>query len=232
MTSDQLLTELNLRIDHAALQPQTSEAAIRQACGEAVEHRFHGVAINPVWVDTAAGQLAGTGIKVVAVAGFPLGANRTDIKVAEAVASVNDGALEIDMVANIGWLCSGRFLDAETEIRQVRRNLPPEVVLKVIIEANTLTPDQQVAATKAVINAGAQYVKTGTGFFGPATIEQVSVLFQTSSGLIAVKASGGIRTLGDCRKMLAAGATRLGTSHSVAILREVGLAHGENLSKL
>lgn len=228
MDANPLLKELHLHIDHAALQPETDEAAIRKLCDEALQFRFHAVAVNPVWVSIARDHLAGSGVKVVSVAGFPLGANRTDIKVAEAIECVNDGAYEIDMVANIGWLCSERFSDVEGEIRKVRRNLPPEVILKVIVEANKLSPDQQIAATKAVLDAGAQYIKTGTGFFGAAAVDQVERMHQASAGFIAVKASGGIRTIEDCRAMLAAGATRLGSSSSVAIMRQLEQANKDS----
>ncbi|MFQ6008670.1 MAG: deoxyribose-phosphate aldolase, partial [Candidatus Zixiibacteriota bacterium] len=164
--------------------------------------------------------LQGSSIKILSVAGFPLGASRTDIKVMEAVKGIRDGAHEIDMVANIGWLVSDRFSQAEKEIAEVRKALPYNVILKVIIEASFLSEEQQVAATKSVINGGAQFVKTCTGFFGGATVEQVRTLYHAASGQIEVKASGGIRTLKQCWQLLEAGATRLGSSASVAIMKE------------
>jgi deoxyribose-phosphate aldolase len=215
------LENLRRRFDHAALQPEMDERTIVRSCHEAVEHRFHAVAVNPVWVTVARRELQGSPVKILSVAGFPLGANRTDIKIVEAIKGVLDGAHEIDMVANIGWLASDCFLKAEQEISEVRKNLSDEVILKVIIEAGKLTPDRQVEATKAVINAGAQFVKTSTGFFGGATVDQVRSLHRAAEGRIGVKAAGGIRTLGQCRELIEAGATRLGSSASVRIIQEL-----------
>ena len=219
-----LFHQLNRRIDHAALHSEVTERSILELCREAIHHDFYSVAVNPVWVETAVSALHGTRVKVLTVTGFPLGASRTDIKVAEAIEGVEDGAVEIDMVANIGYLASDRFSDVETEIVKIRRNLPREVLLKVIIEAGKLTRDQQIQATKAVINGGAQFVKTCTGFFGGATVEQVRMLVEAANDRIEVKASGGIRTLHDCRSLLEAGATRLGSSASVQIMKELHTA--------
>jgi deoxyribose-phosphate aldolase len=157
----------------------------------------------------------------VSTVGFPLGANRTDIKVAEASKAVTDGAMEIDMVANIGWIKSNRLAEVESEILEVRKSIPFNVILKVIIEAPLLSVIQQEEAVKAVINGGAQFVKTGTGFSGDATIEQVENLFLAAGGKIEVKASGGIRTLEQCRKLLESGASRLGSSSCVQIMNEL-----------
>ncbi len=218
---DPLLIDLHRKIEQAALHSEVYEQAIRQLCADAVTFDLHAVVINPVWVKLAASMLTGERPRVVSVAGFPLGANRTDIKVAEAVEAVEDGAHEVDMVANIGWIVSGKLNDVETEIRRVRRQLPDDMVLKVIIEANKLTDLLQFEATKAVINAGAQFVKTGTGFFGGATVEQVKRLVEAAKGQIQVKASGGIKSVEDCQTMLAAGANRIGTSSGPAILRQL-----------
>ncbi|MEW5994325.1 MAG: deoxyribose-phosphate aldolase [Candidatus Zixiibacteriota bacterium] len=216
-----ILENLQRRFDHAALKPETDEAAVRRLCAEARQFHFFSVAVNPVWVRTARDELRGTDVKVLSVAGFPLGANRTDVKIMEAVKGVSDGAQEIDMAANIGWLVSDRFSDAEREIAEVRKALPHNVLLKVIIEAGSLTESQQAAATRAVVNGGAQFVKTCTGFFGGATVEQVRTLYAAAEGRIEVKAAGGIRTLEQCCRMLEAGATRLGSSVSVDIMREL-----------
>ena len=166
--------------------------------------------------------LKGTDIKVVSVAGFPLGGSRTDIKVAEACAAVEDGANEIDMVGSIGLLRDDRFAEVTADIRKVRRNLPDSVTLKVILEVSLLTPGQVRNGVEAVINGGAQFVKTGTGFFGPCTTEQVAQLVGFASGRIQVKAAGGIKTLKECRALLEAGASRIGSSASVAIMQELG----------
>ena len=196
------------------------ETAIRKLCAEAREYEFYSVAVNPVWVKAARDALRETGVKILSVSGFPLGASRTDVKVIEAAKGVSDGAHEIDMVANIGWLAANRFYQAEKEITEVRKALPHNVILKVIIEAGCLNKAQQIEAIKVVINGGAQFVKTCTGFFGGATVEQVRTLHDAAGGQIEVKASGGIRSLEQCRQLLEAGATRLGSSASVAIMQE------------
>jgi len=196
------------------------ETAIRKLCAEAREYEFYSVAVNPVWVKAARDALRETGVKILSVSGFPLGASRTDVKVIEAAKGVSDGAHEIDMVANIGWLAANRFYQAEKEITEVRKALPHNVILKVIIEAGCLSKAQQIEAIKVVINGGAQFVKTCTGFFGGATVEQVRTLHDAAGGQIEVKASGGIRSLEQCRQLLEAGATRLGSSASVAIMQE------------
>jgi deoxyribose-phosphate aldolase len=213
-------------IDHTMLRVNATEQDVRAVCSQAREHRFLGVVVNPVWVRLAAELMSESPVKVISVAGFPLGSNRSDLKVAEAAEAVEDGALEIDMVANIGWLCSGRFLDAEAEIRKVHRNLPDNVVLKVIIEAGQLSHTQQQDAVTAAINAGAQYVKTGTGFFGAVTVEQVRTLIEIARGQIEIKASGGIRQISECLALLDAGATRLGTSASVEIMVQLKATAG------
>ena len=218
---EEIFTDLNRRFDHAALNPEVDETAILRLCREAAHYNFYSVAVNPVWVPTAAAELHGTEVKVLSVTGFPLSANRTDVKLLEALKAIEDGAREIDMVANIGWLVSGRFSDVEKEIKELRDNLPYNVILKVIIEAGKLTREQRIEATKAVIAGGAQFVKTCTGFFGGATVEQVATLHEAASGKIEVKASGGIRTLADCRQLLEAGASRLGSSASVSIMKEL-----------
>ena len=219
-----VLSNLNRCFDHAALKPEVDEQTVRTLCREAIEHDFYSVAINPVWVRTAADELKGSAVKILSVAGFPLSASRTDVKLFEALRGVDDGAHEIDMVANVGWMVSGRFKEVEQEIAEIRKKLPFNIVLKVIIEAGKLTSEQQIETTKCVINAGAQFVKTCTGFFGGATVEQVKTLYEAAAGQIEVKASGGIRTLGQCREFLTAGATRLGSSSSVAIMKELEAA--------
>jgi deoxyribose-phosphate aldolase len=221
-----ILNELHRRFDHAALQAEVNEDVVRALCAEAIEFDLFAVVINPIWVALAADILKGHRSKVVSVAGFPLGANRPDIKVAESVEAVEDGAEEIDLVANIGWLVSGQFVDVETEIRKVRRQLPSGILLKVIIESGKLTEQQQIDATSAVISGGAQFVKTSTGFFGGATVEQVRTLHLAARSLVEVKASGGIKSVADCQSLLEAGASRLGASSSAAILRQFKQLYG------
>ncbi len=206
--------------DHAQLHSEADERAILKCCREAMEFNFYGIAINPYWVPLAKKELTGTDVKIIGVAGFPLSAGTTKIKVAEAVQGVEDGADEIDMVANVGLLVSGEFGKAESEISDVKKNLPDNTILKVIIETPKLTPEQQIEATKVVIDGGAQFVKTATGFFGGATVEVVERLKKTAGNKIKVKASGGIKSLADAEAMIAAGADRLGSSSSAVIMRE------------
>ncbi|HUV30334.1 MAG TPA: deoxyribose-phosphate aldolase [Acidobacteriota bacterium] len=217
---DLLPRDFNCRFDHAALKSSLDQSDIVTACWEAGECNLYAVAVNPTWVAFATRFLQKSQVKVCSVVGFPLGASRTDVKLMEAAKAAGDGAVEIDMVANIGWLASGEFSRAEAEIRKIRDGLPYNVLLKVIIEAPELTEKQQQDATRAVINSGAQFVKTGTGFYGPATVDQVRTLHQTADGRIQVKAAGGIKTLSQCRELLQAGADRLGSSSSVRIVEE------------
>lgn len=221
-----LLKDLNRRFDHAALKPEVTEVDIVRLCKEAREYELFAVCVNPVWVARCREELALSSVRIVSVAGFPLGANRTDVKVDEAVRAVADGAHEIDMVANIGSILDGRMTEVAREIRAVRDALAFNVVLKVIIEAGLLSRVQMEAATRAVIDGGAQFVKTSTGFFGGATVEQVRNLARAAEGKVAVKASGGIRTAADCLAMIEAGAERLGSSSSVAIMRGIRVDDG------
>jgi deoxyribose-phosphate aldolase len=221
------ITNLNRRIDHAALKPETTAKEIKRLCFEARQFGFYAVAVNPVWVPLAREELSNSGVKTVSVSGFPLGASRTDIKVTEAVRATSDGAHEIDMVANIGWLVEGEFTRVEDEISTVRKNLPYNVVLKVIIESGLLTLARQLGGVAAVVNGGAQFVKTSTGFFGGVTTQQVTTLARAARGQVEIKASGGIRTLDQCRQLLEAGASRLGSSASVEIMKDLRSRHRE-----
>jgi len=217
--------ELHRRFDYAALNADVDEKTIVKLCQEALKFDFFAVCVNPAWVQTAHRLIQGSNTRIVSTAGFPLGANRSDIKAAEAARAVKDGASEIDMVANIGWIKSGEFKKAENEIAEVRKSIPFNIILKVIIEASLLNTSQQIEATKAVIFGGAQFVKTGTGFSGDATIEQVTTLQSAAKGKVEVKASGGIRTLKQCREFLLAGASRLGSSSCVQIIEELKRAN-------
>ena len=214
------MENLNKYFDHSILTPETDHRAIEKICREAVKYDFFGIAINPCWVPLAKRELSGTDVKIISVSGFPLSANSTIIKVAEAIKGVEDGADEIDMVANVGLMVSGKFNEVEDEIFRVKKELPNHIILKVIIEAPKLTPAAQIEAVKAVINGGADFVKTATGFFGGATVEVVRRLKETANGQIKVKASGGIRTLADTTALINAGADRIGSSASVAIMEE------------
>ncbi len=217
-----ILHDLNRKFDHTLLRPDATTADINRLCDEARKYGFYSVCVNPIWVEFAAERLTASDTRIVTVAGFPLGASRTDVKIVEAVKGAIDGANEIDVVANIGWLVSGEYARAEQELAEVHRMLPEDTGLKVIIEASKLNEKQRVAATEVVVNAGAQFVKTGTGFFGGADIAQVQTLVKAALGQVEVKAAGGIKTLAQCRELLQAGATRLGCSSTVSIMNQVG----------
>ncbi len=219
--TNEVLNHLNRRLDHTLLRPDATADDINLLCEQAREYDFCSVIVNPCRVAIARDLLVGTETAVGTVCGFPLGANRTDIKVAEAIRAVSDGAREIDMVANIGYFVAGEFTRAETEIREVRQALPYNVVLKVIIEASLLSEENQRRAARSVALAGAQFVKTSTGFRGGATAEQVRALVEGGEGKIEVKAAGGIRTVRQCEELLRAGASRLGSSASVDIMEEL-----------
>ncbi len=218
---DEILKDLNCRFDHAALKPDVDEKGLIKLCDEARQYDLFAVCVNPVWVKTVRGLLLGSSIRIAATAGFPLGANRTDIKATEAAKAVQDGASEIDMVANIGRIKSGDFKAVEREITEVRKSIPFNVLLKVIIEAPLLTRLEQIEATKAVIAGGAQFVKTGTGFFGDATVEQIKTLYEEAQRKIEIKAAGGIKTVEQCLRFIETGATRLGSSSCVRIMQEL-----------
>jgi deoxyribose-phosphate aldolase len=191
---------------------------IVKLCGEAAEHRFAAVCVNPVYVDLAAHLLAGSGVKVATVVGFPLGATYTAVKVLETREAVLRKADEIDMVMNIAAAKAGQWEAITGEIRQVVAAAEGKPV-KVILETALLTDEEKRRACEAAVAAGAHYVKTSTGFGpGGATEEDVRLLRSTVGDRAGVKASGGIRTKQQAEKMLAAGATRLGTSAGSAIL--------------
>jgi deoxyribose-phosphate aldolase len=212
--------ELNAFIDHTLLRPEATVVNIERICREALSYRFYAVVVNPVFVPLVSGLLKGSGVKTCTVAGFPLGANRTDIKLAEAGRAVEDGADEIDIVANLGWLSSGSFAAVADELRVIRHALPHGAVLKVIIETPVIKSDLWPGAIAAAIDAGADFVKTATGFFGPTPVDHVARLADYAAGRIKVKAAGGIRTAEQAGAMIMAGACRIGSSSSVAIVTE------------
>jgi deoxyribose-phosphate aldolase len=207
-------------IDHTLLKPEATAANIRKLCSEARKYHFAAVCVNPYWVPIAADELGGSGVKVCTVAGFPLGANSSETKVAEAVTAIRAGAREIDMVLNIGELKSGNHEAVAADIRcVVLAAKGGSAIVKVILETALLTDDEKVAACLIAKGAGADFVKTSTGFGpGGATVHDVSLMRRTVGPDMGVKASGGIRTLEDLKKMVAAGANRIGASASVAIV--------------
>jgi deoxyribose-phosphate aldolase len=212
--------EVAALIDHTLLRPEATAAEIQKLCAEARQYEFASVCVNPYWVPLAARELAGSRVKVCTVVGFPLGANATCIKAAEAESAIREGALEVDMVLNVGELRASNDTavrhDIETVVAAAHQH---GAIVKVILETVLLDDAQKKAACAAAKAAGAEFVKTSTGFGGGgATTHDVALMRQTVGAQIGVKASGGIRSFSDLKNMLAAGATRIGTSSGVKIL--------------
>ena len=209
-------------IDHTLLKPEASEADIKKLCDEAAQFGFASVCVNPSWVKTAAEFLRGSSVPVCTVIGFPLGATLSDVKAYEARRAIFNGAREVDMVINIGALKSGDDCLVEDDIRAVAEAAHENGVLcKVIIETALLTDEEKVRASLAAKNAGADFVKTSTGFSkGGATVEDVALMRRTVGRVLGVKASGGVKGIDDARKMFEAGATRIGPSVGVKIAQE------------
>ena len=208
-------------IDHTVLKPEATRTQILKLCAEAAEYRFACAMVNPAWVATAHAALAGTSIPVGVVIGFPLGANLTTTKREEAEAMVKAGARELDMVLNIGLLKSGENALVEADIRgvvEIARDAG--AIVKVILETCLLSIEEKLLASEIACSAGTDFLKTSTGFSSSgATAGDVALLRGVAGSRCGVKASGGIRSLGDARSMLEAGASRIGASASVAILQ-------------
>jgi deoxyribose-phosphate aldolase len=210
-------------IDHTLLKPGSTEEQVRKLCAEALEYNFRSVCINPTWVSLAAGLLRGSEVLTCTVVGFPLGANESAIKAMEARRAIRNGAREIDMVINIGALKGG---DDDLVFRDIRAVVEDCVdgnaVCKVILETALLSDDEKRRASTLARRAGAHFVKTSTGFStGGATVSDVALMAEVVRGAgMEVKASGGIGSYSDARAMIEAGATRLGASASIGIVRE------------
>lgn len=209
-------------IDHTLLKPEAAESDIKKLCNEAIQFGFASVCVNPAWVKKAAEFLKGSNVPVCTVIGFPLGATLPDVKAYEARRAIFNGAREVDMVINIGALKSGDDCAVEDDIRAVAEAAHDcGVLLKVIIETALLTDDEKVRACLASKNAGADFVKTSTGFAkGGATVEDVALMRRTVGNSLGVKASGGVKGIEDARAMFEAGATRIGASVGVKIAQE------------
>jgi len=207
-------------IDHTLLKPQATAADIRRLCQEAKQYQFVAVCLNPYWVPLAATELAGSPVRVATVAGFPLGANTTRTKVAEAEAAIAAGAREIDMVLNIGELCAGHLDSVRVDIvAVVAASHARGALVKVILETALLNDQQKTAACHLSKDAGADFVKTSTGFSTHgATVHDIALMRGVVGPAMGVKASGGVCTLEDLRAMHAAGANRIGTSAGVEIM--------------
>ena len=218
--------ELAALIDHTELHPDATDADVDQVLNEALQHGFASVCIAPSQVPRAANTLADSGVAVCTVVGFPHGANRSSTKAHEAHLAVIDGARELDMVLDIGAIKSGRYADVEADIRAVVEagqdaadKVGVDVKVKVILETALLTEAEKALACVLAQRAGANFVKTSTGFAsGGATVEDVALMRQMVGSDLGVKASGGVGTAADARRMVAHGATRLGASGSVGIM--------------
>jgi deoxyribose-phosphate aldolase len=209
----QTASELAHMIDHTLLKPEATPAQIDRLCAEARQYGFASACVNPVYVNRCAEALRGSAVKVCTVIGFPLGANTSEVKAFEAAKAIQDGAAELDMVINIGALKAGELAQVRRDIRQVVEAASTSAALvKVIIEACMLTDEQKVTACHLAQQAGANFVKTSTGFSsGGATIEDVTLMRRTVGPEMGVKAAGGVRTL----------ASRLGSSAGVKIVVEM-----------
>jgi deoxyribose-phosphate aldolase len=216
-------------IDHTLLKPDATRRDIEELCREATQFKFATVCVNPAWVAFAAARLAGSGVGVCSVVGFPLGATTSDVKAYETRRAIYDGAREIDMVINIGALKSSDLRLVERDVEAVVSSCRECGVLsKVIIEAALLTDDEKVTACTLAKAAGADYVKTSTGFGpGGATAADVALMRRVVGAEMGVKAAGGVRDLESLKAMVAAGATRVGASAGVKIVQQ---ARGDQTS--
>ena len=222
MTLDQLRNS----IESTLLAATATEAEVDILCAEALEHGFHGVCVAPCRVAKAASVLAGSPVVVVSVAGFPLGAQTTQSKVAEVAELFSLGAMEVDLVMNVGLFLDGRISPVSQEIREARR-VAGHGVLKVILETSALGPNRVREAAALALGAGADFLKTSTGFGpGGANIPDVRALKQVAGSRCGVKASAGIRSFAQARDLIAAGADRIGTSAAAAIWSEAQVVLG------
>lgn len=209
-------------IDHTALKPETTKEEIEQLIAEAKMYNFASVCVNPFWVSFCNEQLKGTIVKVCTVIGFPLGASTTATKVYETKQAIAEGATEVDMVINIGALKNNDDAFVLEDIRKVVEAAKGEALTKVIIETSLLTDDEKKRVSLIVKESGADYIKTSTGFStGGATEEDVRLMRSIVGPSIGVKASGGVRDLQSMKTMIDAGASRIGASAGVSIMKEI-----------
>lgn len=220
MTTSPTPAEIAPLIDHTILKPDTDEAAVRRVIAEAIEHSFAAVCINPRWVPLTATLLAGSGVKTCTVVGFPLGATTTAQKVAETADAVESGAEEIDMVVDIADANAGHGDDVQAQIAAIAAAAHAGgAILKVILETSLLSEPAKGLVCRAALAAGADFVKTSTGFAGGgATIADITLMHYEVGGQLGIKASGGVRTYEDAVGVIAAGATRIGASSSLDIV--------------
>ncbi|KYG58014.1 deoxyribose-phosphate aldolase [Planococcus maritimus] len=214
------MTNIASLIDHTLLKAEATAPQIEQLCKEAAEHHFASVCVNPAWVALAAKHLEESEVKVCTVIGFPLGASTSETKAFETKDAIEKGAGEIDMVLNIGALKSGQEDVVKADVEAVVNAAKGKAIVKVILEICLLTDEEIKVASRLSKEAGADFVKTSTGFStGGATIEAVRLMRETVGPDLGVKASGGVRSLEDVEKMVEAGATRIGASSGVQIMQ-------------
>lgn len=215
------MEQLNKMIDHTLLKADATEEQIKVLCEQAAAHHFMSVCINPTWVKKAAAYLNHSDVKICTVIGFPLGASTSEVKAFEAADAIRNGADEVDMVINIGAVKDRDTELIERDIHSVVNAAKGKALTKVIIETSLLTDEEKVLACEVAKKAGADFVKTSTGFStGGATVEDIKLMRSAVGPEMGVKASGGVRTRQDAIDMIQAGATRLGTSNGVALLEK------------
>lgn len=213
--------KLNKLIDHTLLKADATSAQIKQLCQEAKDYDFKSVCVNPAFVPQAAELLKGSDVEVCTVIGFPLGANTTATKIFEAKDAIANGATEVDMVINISQAKDGQWEAVEEEIKQIAEAVKGKAILKVIVETALLTDEEIKNATEATVNAGADFVKTSTGFSTRgASLNDVQIMNTVTQGKIGIKASGGVSNRQDALNMVEAGATRIGASKGIQIVSE------------
>lgn len=211
---------INKLIDHTALKPNTTKESILKLITEAKTYDFASVCVNPCWIELAHQELKNTDVKVCTVIGFPLGANTTEVKVFETKDAIEKGAQEIDMVINIAMLKDKEYDYVENEIHQIVEAAKDKAIVKVIIETCLLTDEEKIKACELSQKAGADFVKTSTGFStGGATVHDIALMRKTVEAEMGVKASGGVHTHEEALAMVEAGATRIGASAGVKLLK-------------
>lgn len=214
------MTNIASYIDHTLLKPEATKEQIVKLCQEAAEYKFASVCVNPAWVSVSAKELSDSPVKVCTVIGFPLGASTSETKAFETADAIAKGAEEIDMVINIGALKSGDEELVKNDIKSVVESAKGKAIVKVIIETCLLTDEEKAVASRLSKEAGADFVKTSTGFStGGATVADVKLMRETVGPDLGVKASGGVRSLEDLQAMIDAGATRIGASSGVQIMQ-------------
>lgn len=216
------MEQINKMIDHTLLKAEARKEDVKRLCQEAIEYEFGAVCIHPYYLEYAKGLLEGSQVKLCTVVGFPLGTNGLETKAFETDRAIEKGAEEIDMVMNIGALKDKNYDKVRKDIEAVVRAAKNRAIVKVIIETNLLTDEEKIKACEIVVEAGADFVKTSTGFSGGgATVEDVKLMKSTVGDKIGVKAAGGIRDYRTAQAMVEAGATRLGTSAGVSIVKSI-----------